>query len=40
MEMSKLSKCNEVKLEQETLPLRDYQTVEAKDIECNGEIVK
>uniref|UniRef100_A0A1I7W5V6 Zinc/iron permease n=1 Tax=Loa loa TaxID=7209 RepID=A0A1I7W5V6_LOALO len=39
MEMLKLSTSNEMHLEQEMESLHEYQTVETKDIECNGEIV-
>ncbi|VDK83515.1 unnamed protein product [Litomosoides sigmodontis] len=39
VEMLKLSKDNEMKLERTTESLREYRAVERKDIEGNGEIV-
>ncbi|VDM94696.1 unnamed protein product, partial [Onchocerca ochengi] len=39
VEMSKLSKGKEIKLENEIESLRVYQALETKDVECNGEIV-
>ncbi|VIO97181.1 Uncharacterized protein BM_BM13622 [Brugia malayi] len=38
-EMLKLSKDNAMKLEQEMVSLREYQEVETKDMESNGEII-